>query len=427
MNPAVMLTLASIVYRGCNLNLSDPHNRELARDAMVQCLNTFDKVKGQWELVWGPAGFSPDVAGLDISAMYVARQVADPSQIAIIVRGTNLFSLPDWASNLLIEQRPWPYPDAANPGAMVSQSTELGLSFLQRLLSAPPSAATQSSSLWSSAGSWLASHNARVQFALLNLVARLRLPPSHDLMGPLNNEVQKTLGKTLSDEQRKIVQQLASAITNGRGQVIDEAALLKQVDREQQSIAGGISLLDFLRASVKQGPPHLDIYVTGHSKGGPLAVALATWLADTQGSSGAQAEQWDPDRHVTLHCYNFAAPTPGNEAFASHFRSRISDRYRLFNPDDLVPHVWNVDEAAKIPGLYSNGLGFLDGLVQAAIPILTPLNYQHETSQAQWTQLPPHDGNLVEQIKFNHLDAYLKQLGILGGGLDFESLFLPVS
>jgi len=113
MDPATMLTLASIIYRGCELNLSDQDARERARDAMVKSLNTFDKVKDKWELVWGPAGFSPSVAGLDISAMYVARQVADPSQFAVVVRGTNLFSLTDWASNLLIEQRGWPYATAA--------------------------------------------------------------------------------------------------------------------------------------------------------------------------------------------------------------------------------------------------------------------------------------------------------------------------
>jgi len=185
--------------------------------------------------------------------------------------------------------------------------------------------------------------------------------------------------------------------------------------------------VDFLRGCIESGGSHLDIYVTGHSKGGPLAVALATWLADTQ-SGGDPAEQWDINHHATIHSFTFAAPTPGNEAFASHFRSRVTgDRYRLFNLNDLVPHVWEVKEAQEIPGLYSGQLGFLDGVVAAVLPILEAAKYQHEiTPPTPWTPLPPHDGDLIEQIKFNHLDAYLTQLGILSDELCFEKLFEPL-
>jgi hypothetical protein len=426
MDPAVMLTLASIIYRGCNLKLSDPVNRVRVRNAIIADLNTFDKVRGQWELAWAPAGFSPDITGLDISAMYVAHSVADPSQIAIVVRGTNLFSLTDWASNLLIEPRPWPYADPVNPDAMISRSTQLGVSFLQCLLSAPPGAATQTASLWQRAADWLASHAARVQFTLLNLAAGWQVPAMPDFLQPLSNRISQISRSGLSQAQQAIVQQLASALSTVPDP-LDDVKLLKQVDSEQQRIANGVSLLDFLRDRVKQGGSHLDIYVTGHSKGGPLAVALATWLADTQGSGCPSAEQWDPDRHATIHSYTFAAPTPGNEAFAQHFQSRINDRYRLFSPNDLVPHVWKVEEAQQIPGLYSGGLHFLDDVVTAALPVLQGLKYQHEISApAPWHPLPPHDGDLVEQIKFNHLDAYLTQLGILSGDLCFEELFKPI-
>jgi hypothetical protein len=426
MDPAVMLTLASISYRGCNLNLSVPADRDRVRDAIIASLNSFDKVRGQWELAWGPAGFSLDVAGLDISAMYVAHQLADPSQIVIVVRGTNLFSLTDWASNLLIEQRSWPYADAAHPGAMVSRSTQLGLSFLQRLLSAAPNGATQTASLWDNAMTWLTSHEARLQFTLLNLAAGLPIPAPPEFLKPLSDRILEISRAGLSQEQAAIIDRLASALSRGPD-LIDDAELLQRVDREQQQIAKGVSLLDFLRGCVKQVGSHLDIYVTGHSKGGPLAVALATWLADTQGSAGAAAEQWDPDRHATIHSYTFAAPTPGNGAFARHFQSLVSAacRYRLFNPNDLIPHVWKVEEAQQIPTLYSGDLGFLEPLVQTALPILQPLDYQHETDDAQWTAVP-HEGNPFDQIKFNHLDAYLTQLGILGGGLQFNELFKPI-
>ncbi len=43
-----------------------------------------------------------------------------------------------------------------------------------------------------------------------------------------------------------------------------------------------------------------------------------------------------------------------------------------------------------------------------------------------WNPLPSHPGDLIEQIKFNHLDAYLTQLGILTGDLCFKKLFEPL-
>lgn len=73
MDPAVALTLAAITYRGGDLNLSDPYSRELTFNEMKTCLETFSKVRGTWEIVWGPAGFRPGIVGLDTSAMYVVR------------------------------------------------------------------------------------------------------------------------------------------------------------------------------------------------------------------------------------------------------------------------------------------------------------------------------------------------------------------
>ena len=113
MDPAVALTLAAITYRGCELNLSDPYSRELTFKEMTRCLRTFNKVRDSWEIVWGPAGFSPGGAGLDTSAMYVARMLHAPRDVVIAIRGTNFYSVTDWLSNLLIDQRPWTYGDPA--------------------------------------------------------------------------------------------------------------------------------------------------------------------------------------------------------------------------------------------------------------------------------------------------------------------------
>ena len=136
MDPAVALTLAAITYRGSNLNLSDSHSRELTFKEMTRCLQTFRPVKGKWEIVWGPAGFRPGIVGLDTSAMYVARMIHAPRDVAIAIRGTNFFSITDWLSNLLIDQRPWTYGDpAAVANVKISASTAIGLHILQRLRS----------------------------------------------------------------------------------------------------------------------------------------------------------------------------------------------------------------------------------------------------------------------------------------------------
>jgi hypothetical protein len=57
MDPAEAFTLAAITYRGCELNLSNPHSQRIVHDEITRCLGSFSRVQGNWELVWGPAGY----------------------------------------------------------------------------------------------------------------------------------------------------------------------------------------------------------------------------------------------------------------------------------------------------------------------------------------------------------------------------------
>jgi hypothetical protein len=98
MNPAEMLALAAIGYRGCELNLSQPRSCKRVADEITRCLDSFTPVQGKWRLMWGPAGYRPGIAGLDTSAMYIAGSTSSPSTIAVIIRGTNFFSLQDWSA-----------------------------------------------------------------------------------------------------------------------------------------------------------------------------------------------------------------------------------------------------------------------------------------------------------------------------------------
>ena len=67
------------------------------------------------------------------------------------------------------------------------------------------------------------------------------------------------------------------------------------------------------------------IYVTGFSLGGALATVAALDLKDIFG----KVDQF----------YSFGQPRVGNENFASHFSSVISNHFRVIHYADIVPHV----------------------------------------------------------------------------------------
>lgn len=89
------------------------------------------------------------------------------------------------------------------------------------------------------------------------------------------------------------------------------------------------SLEAFLRAAAKD----TAILITGHSLGGCLASALAPCVANWLGRSSG------------ISVYTFAAPSPGNQEFASYYnalftQSGHSTAFRFFNSLDVVPNAW---------------------------------------------------------------------------------------
>src|SRR5581483_2631925 len=86
---------------------------------------------------------------------------------------------------------------------------------------------------------------------------------------------------------------------------------------------------------LQQLPAVASLMVTGHSLGGGLAPVLAAWLA------------WRFGDASRLKVYTFAAPSPGNAAFAAYFNrlfrdptGKTSTAYRIYNTLDLVPNAW---------------------------------------------------------------------------------------
>lgn len=132
----IMLTFSYMAYFGFTLEGADKKNAEIILTKFNEALKTWKPIKNQWEVVWGPAVFALPGTKFDDSLMYAVRNIEDPSQYVIAIRGTNPVSLPNWviwdfqAKNL----KDWPFgnpPKALAP--KISESTNFGLVILQGL------------------------------------------------------------------------------------------------------------------------------------------------------------------------------------------------------------------------------------------------------------------------------------------------------
>jgi len=99
--------------------------------------------------------------------------------------------------------------------------------------------------------------------------------------------------------------------------------------------ASGLSLEELLQQPALAAA---DIYVTGHSLGGCLATVLAPWLRFALGAA-----------RTILPC-TFAAPTAGNQAFASMFTKMFPNAVRFYNTLDVIPMAWS--SLAGVKALY---------------------------------------------------------------------------
>jgi len=395
MNAAEALKLVALTYRGCEYNLSNPHSRWIVWNELKDCLHTFAH---EWNLVWGPSGYRPGAVGLDISAMYAA---SSDSNLAIVIRGTNLFSVVDWLSNLPLDLNQWEYGGAPS-GVNISLSTWLGLRLLQRLQCGAIPTHDPGESLSEKLEAAAAKVQGAAGYALIQKI--VQGAPELDA------------AKTLAEIGTHI-----GAAANSSFTVDHIAALQHAIADARQPVPTFGTLLEYLRTFIAGATVPANVYVIGHSKSGALAPAFAQWLSDI-------ALHWDPRQKAKLYVFTFAGPTPGNDRFADRYQHSAIDETRVANTYDVVPHVWQSDEMRQISGLYADQLNDLKNPLNNWATTLESYHYQHEvaTQQIDWDNVP--QSNFLQRIAFEHLNAYLKKFQIYNDEkFNILKLFAPIA
>ena len=391
-----MLTLAGLAYRGFHDLVRGAAHPDAVRQALLEGLHTLPPVKDEWNLVWGPVTSRSGPDAFDSAAMYVVRYRQTPARYVVAIRGTNPVAASDWLFGdfWVSTTVPWPYARTADRVA-VSASTALGLSKLQAMrsprLSSEPAVAE--------------GRPAVPREALERQVAGIAAGWCRFVEGP---------SAWLED---RVVDRLKTAVG------------LPWMDLRPRPPAPAGSddtqdLLSFLAEAARATDDPLDVTVTGHSKGGALAAAVALWLKDALASADT-TEHWDGRRQACVSCYAFAAPTAGNAAFAKRIdRVLEHHHHHLRNTNDVVTHAWQAEELAQIPELYAPRHTVLEPLIPLIASRVKGLDYRQarEGVRTFAGALDPARSFAAEFIH-QHLDAYLDELELRADGLDAPTLF----
>lgn len=411
----IMLTLAALTYRGFQDPLGGRLHEGIVSGAVLDGLQTLSPVKNEWELVWGPATDRARGQVVDSNMMYVARSRRAANRLVVAIRGTNPISLSDWVFGdfWVGETVDWPYATAADPSA-VSKSTALGLAALQGMRSRAPATGSAPDVSALVAGT----------FGTLQRAVR---------GGPGN--LLAATPAWFESQIRKIAEHWKNAAARPeslkeRRQSAPLAPIspsdLRPKFQTEPDRDGNRDLLTFLRAEAGRGAgAPLEIIVTGHSKGGALAQAVAVWLKDALDSADPQ-ESWDPARRAQVACHVFAGPTPGNAGFARRIERTLGQHHHhLRNMNDLVTRAWQVDELRQIPALYGErSAGF-----ERVIALITDEIERFGYRQAQ-LGVTPFPGELdakrdfANEFVYQHLDAYLAKTKLHEEGIRATTFFL---
>lgn len=242
------------------------------------------------------------------------------------------------------------------------------------------------------------------------------------------------------------------------GTAIGLNQLLKMTDKH------GKTMIQALEAMLPNVNPGAEVAAAGHSLGGALAPAMAMYLKDT-------IKTWNsPSRVNTISAYPTAGPTAGNDAFAKHAEKNLEYK-SMHNTLDVVPMAWQLDTIAQIPTIYGDNIAPPAGSTPFNTPIgmlcvaaaantyhfalkTIPIS-NHYTQIQPWIGMPgtfdqktddeikhkfKHLGLLIPeplkqyipflvntarflaQMGYQHLDAYITQLGITTFNTQYDSV-----
>jgi hypothetical protein len=391
----VLLTLAGLAYRGFHDLRRGALHADAVRRALLDGLHALPPVKDEWVLVWGPATSRSGPEAFDSAAMYVVRHRRTPTRYVVVIRGTNPISASDWLFGdfWVSSTVPWPYAGATHQAA-ISASSALGLGRLQAMRS-----------------------------------PRLELQPVPDRgRQPATQDAASAQVARIALGWRRFADGPTAWLRNHVAGRLESAVSLSWTDLRSRSLGApgesGLDLLTFLADEAHAAGEPLDVVVTGHSKGGALAAVVALWLRDLLVSPDA-VERWDGGRGARVACHAFAAPTPGNAAFADRIDAVLgSDHRHLRNMNDVVTHAWQVDELEQIPELYAPRRTVLETLIPVIASRIKPIGYRQARAGVT-TFEGALRGNRSFEAEFvhQHLDAYLAELGLLGQEMSALTFF----
>lgn len=434
-----LLVLAALTYRGwADPSLGAVHDVVL-RDELARGHAQVAGIVGPWRLAWGPASYR--LLGMPPDDVYLCvwRHAEAPERVVVSVRGTNPSSGIDWLLGDFWVGTAVPWPFDPHGTAALTASTALGLSVLRHLRAIRPDAQAYPHA-WTFLDGDVTAQLRNAAAAVLRPGRALLAPRLRALRVQLSAErtTLRELANTLRGHAITTRVELLRAAWRARialriAAVVDAAAtavgdpiafdllrLLEGGTTLRAALGTGPRLVELLHAFGATTRQPLDVTVVGHSKGGAMAVALAAWLAETQGKTAPLADRWDPDGAATVRCATFAAPTPGNTAFATRVEELLGVRcVRVWNPHDVVTQAWTPAGIRGIPDLYDDavipvaGLQTLAEIVAAAV---AGLGYAHAGRSVPADGLPTavdYERPLfVDQIVHQHLEAYLRAVGL---------------
>ncbi|MEJ2087426.1 MAG: lipase family protein [Gammaproteobacteria bacterium] len=129
-----LAALSLIARTGEALEESDAEAGEILIGCIEMELDRQRVVSGKYQLVWGPATFKFPESLYDDNMMYVVARTASPSELVVVIRGTNAVALDNWLREdfAVSSQVDWPYQH----GPLVpklSHGTHVGLTALQTI------------------------------------------------------------------------------------------------------------------------------------------------------------------------------------------------------------------------------------------------------------------------------------------------------